>query len=168
MRGAKFLEVMMKREDKFSLAATSKLLNLTIPFNAPHGFSLVRWTDEEVAVMLPNRKLNHNHIGGIHACAIATLGEFCAGLTIIRALGVGKYRLILAELDVRYHMQGRMALKGVAQLDRARREDLIQRLSGSEKILSEHTTRIEDAQGQHVADVRTMWQLKKWDKVKLR
>lgn len=162
------LEKLMAREDRLSLVAMGNILKLAIPFNAPHGFRLRKLGPEEVRIELPNNKLNHNHVGGMHACAIATLGEFCAGLTLARHLGFTRYRFILAELSVQYHRQGRSALTGVARLTTEQiarvKEDLMQQ----EKLLFPHSTVITDASGEAVAEVRTVWQIKSWEKVRLR
>lgn len=164
----KMLEKVMERDDRVSRLAVENILKLAIPFNAPHRFHILRLTKEEAQIELPNFKLNHNHVGGVHACAIATLGEFCAGLTLARNLGLSRYRLILAELEAKYHLQGRTKLTGHAQASSERIETLKAQLGGSEKALIEMHTRIDNTHGERVADIRTVWQLKDWKKVKLK
>jgi acyl-coenzyme A thioesterase PaaI-like protein len=104
----------------------------------------------------------------MHACAIATLGEFCAGLTLARHLGFGRYRFILAELSVQYHRQGRSDLTGVASLTTEQIARVKEDLQHQEKLLFPHSTIITDAKGETVAEVRTVWQIKSWEKVRLR
>lgn len=168
MKGAKILEVLLARTDKLSLIATDNLMRLAIPFNAPHGFAFKKITAEEVQISLPNFKLNHNHLGGMHACAIATLGEFCAGMTLVKHFGMRDYRYILSELSVKYHLQGRTGLVGTARLSAERVAELKQQLATQDKILVEHNTEIVNRHNEKVADVRTVWQMKDWKKVQLK
>mgnify|MGYP003387319764 CR=1 FL=1 len=168
MLAFKMLEKVMEREDRVSRMAVENILKLAIPFNAPHRFHIVKLEKTEVQIELPNFKLNHNHVKGIHACAIATLGEFCAGLTLARNLGLSRYRLILAELEVKYHLQGRTTLTGKAKLSPEKLDALKTQLGSTEKVLFEHHTAVENAHGERVADVRTVWQLKDWNKVQLK
>lgn len=168
MKGAKILEVLLSRSDKLSLIATDNLMRLAIPFNAPHGFAFKKITDEEVQISLPNFKLNHNHLGGMHACAIATLGEFCAGMTLVKHFGMSEYRYILSELSVKYHLQGRTGLVGTAKLSAERVAEIKQQLATQDKILIEHNTEIFNRHSEKVADVRTVWQMKDWKKVQLK
>ena len=168
MKGAKLLEKLLQKDDRLSRLALDNLMRLAIPFNAPHGFKFTKLGMDEVQISLPNFKLNHNHLGGMHACSIATLGEFCAGMLLVKQLGMTRYRLILAELSVQYHLQGRTALRGVARMESARVEELKEQLAREDKVLSEHNTEIYNAHNEKIADVRTVWQVKDWQKVQLK
>lgn len=168
MSAFQMLEKVIKRDDRVSRIAVANLLKLAIPFNAPHGFNIVALNKDEVRIELPNSKLNHNHVSGIHACAIATLGEFCAGLTLARHLGMTRYRFLLAKLEVDYHMQGRTKLTGVAHLDEAQVTALKADLEKQDKLLFEHHTNITNTLGEKVADVKSVWQIKDWNKVQLK
>src|SRR5665648_310215 len=109
----KVFDKLLAKPTKLNLITLDKLLRFGIPFNAPHGFKIKELTKENVIISLPNRKLNHNHIGGIHACAMATVGEYCAGMSLLTSFGISKYRLILSELNVKYTYQGRVNLEGI-------------------------------------------------------
>jgi acyl-coenzyme A thioesterase PaaI-like protein len=162
------MEKLMARDDRISRLAIENVLKLAIPFNTPHRFHIERLNSQEVQIRLPNRRVNHNHLGGIHACAIATLGEFCAGLTLARHLGFTRYRFILAELRVTYHRQGRTPLLGVSRLSADDAQKIREDLSLQEKILFPHQSSIQDEKGESVADVYSVWQVKDWQKVKLK
>ena len=168
MIGSALLEKLLEKNDKLSRLALDNLMRLGIPFNTPHGFSFKSITETEVQIHAPNFKLNHNHLGGMHACAIATLGEFCAGMTLVKHLGFSRYRFILSELSVKYHLQGRTALTGVAKMSLDRIEKIKKDLETEDKILVEHTTEILNKHGEKVADVKTIWQIKDWKKVQLK
>ena len=107
------LENLIAKGDTLSLVTLNQVLKVGIPFNAPHGFKILKTTKDEVKISLSNRKLNHNHIGGVHACAMATLGEFCAGLNLAANLGFTRYRYVMSELKAEYHRQGRTKIKPI-------------------------------------------------------
>lgn len=168
MKGSALVEKLLAKDDRWSRLALDNLMRLAIPFNTPHGFKFTKLATDEVQISLPNFKLNHNHLGGMHACSIATLGEFCAGMTLVKQLGMSRYRLILAELSVKYHLQGRTALRGVAKMTPERAEQLKEQLKIEDKVLFEHNTEIYNSHNEKIADVRTVWQVKDWQKVQLK
>jgi acyl-coenzyme A thioesterase PaaI-like protein len=151
---------------KTNLMILNKVLTVGIPFNAPHGFKIKEISSEAVRISLPNRKLNHNHIGGIHACAIATVGEYCAGMSLLTTFGSSKYRLILSELSVKYSYQGRVDLEGSCSPQQIDVNAANSALSNEGKYLQKLDTFVIDKNGKDVAIVTTVWQLKSWDKVK--
>lgn len=158
-------KLLSQSESPLNIMALDKVLTFGIPFNAPHGFKIRSIDSKEVVIELPNRRLNHNHLGGIHACAIATLGEFCGGMGLLKFFGISKYRLIMSELKAEYKYQGRKALVGKSQInfDRERIQNEIEQTGKSTQTVS---TTVYDRDGQEVAVVTTTWQLKKWDLVK--
>ncbi len=160
----KLIDKLLGNPSRLSLLALDKVLTVGIPFNAPHGFR-IREISDSVVITLPNRKLNHNHLGGIHACAIATIGEFCAGLSILTHCGISKYRIILSELSVKYTYQGRSALEGRCRISQIDPEVLNAALLREGKHLQEMKTVVTDENQKEVAVVTTVWQLKSWDQV---
>ncbi len=148
-----------------NLMALNKVLTLGIPFNAPHGFKIKEINDDQVLITLPNRKLNHNHLGGIHACAMATVGEFCAGMSLLKSFGISRYRLILSDLHVKYTYQGRVDLEGTCSPRQIDKEAVKKILDTEGKHLQKLVTNIRDKNGKEVAVVTTTWQLKAWDQV---
>ena len=151
-----------------SLAALQKLFNTNIPFNLPHKFKFIELSDTKTRLKLPLIWKNKNHLGGIHACAIATLGEYPAGLTLIKKFGSSKYRIILKKIEVNYHKQAVTDLEGVVDFP----EDKIQKI---EKDLRDEQvsdvimeTNILNSNQEVVAVVETTWQLKDWKAVSFR
>ncbi len=70
------------------------LLRWMIPFNRPHGFKVTPLQAGGIRVDIPYWRINHNHIKGIHACALATAAEYCSGLALLEKLDAKQYRLI--------------------------------------------------------------------------
>lgn len=162
----KLIDTLMEKKGRVSLMALDKVLTLGIPFNAPHGFKIKSIEEDGVLITLPNRKLNHNHIGGIHACAMATVGEYCAGLSLLSTFGISRYRLIMSEMNVKYTFQGRKDLEGFCDPRQINKEALT--LALSEKGLYSQTliTIVREPKGKDVATVTTTWQIKSWEQVK--
>jgi acyl-coenzyme A thioesterase PaaI-like protein len=160
------IDKLIANPTKPNLMALNKVLTLGIPFNAPHGFKIRSISSDAVIITAPNRKLNHNHLGGIHACAIATIGEFCAGVALLSSFGISKYRLILSELNVKYSYQGRSELEGICSPHQIEAEKLTVALESEGKHYQTLKTIIRDKLGKEVAIVTTTWQLKAWEQVK--
>ncbi len=165
--GYKLIDKLMENPTKMNLMALDKILRLGIPFNAPHGFAIRILSPDQVKVSLPNRKLNHNHIGGVHACAMATVGEYCAGLSLLSRFGISKYRLIMSELSVTYTWQGRTDLEGICSPQVIDEVAIRASLDEGKTYSQPLETIIQEVKtGKEVARVKTTWQLKPWGTVK--
>ncbi len=162
----KIIDKLLANPTSLNLMALDKVLRIGIPFNAPHGFKIKTLSDDSVVIALPNKKLNHNHLGGVHACAMATVGEYCAGMSLLKSFGISKYRLILSKLTVEYTYQGRVDLEGFCSPRQIDVEKVRQGLEAEGKYLQELKTIIRDLSGKEVAHVTTVWQLKVWEQVK--
>jgi acyl-coenzyme A thioesterase PaaI-like protein len=163
----KIIDKLLSNPTPTNLLLLNNTLTLGIPFNAPHGFKIKQLNADAVVISLPNKKLNHNHLGGVHACAMATVGEFCAGMSILSSFGSSKYRLILAELNVKYSYQGRTHLEGTCLPSQIDKDEVAKSLEKDGKYLQTLTTVIrEQKSGKEVAQVTTTWQLKPWELVK--
>lgn len=162
----KLIDKLLANPTPLNLMALDKVLRVGIPFNAPHGFKIKTLNSDAVIISLPNRKLNHNHIGGIHACAMATVGEYCAGMSLLQSFGISKYRLIMSELSVKYTYQGRVDLEGVCSPNQIDVEKVRLGLEKDGKYSQPLKTIIRDLNGKEVAEVTTVWQLKNWEQVK--
>ena len=136
-------------------------LNLAIPFNRWLGMKIETLSPEKVIVKSPPRVLRRNHVGGAHACALALLGEYPAGVLISQNFSVKDYRIIISKLSVDYEKQGRGTLtaEALAPADWPKEND-------DHVIWIEMKTLIRNSKHELVADVQTRWQLKKWADVK--
>ncbi len=161
----KYVDFLFKNPKGAKLTLISQILAQVIPFNSPHGFRFLEISDQKIKIRLPFIRKNKNHLGGIHACAIATLGEYCAGILLLKNLGTKEYRYILSDLKIKYHYQGRMDLIGEAIIEEEKIQLLRTSLESQDKTTQEVLTEIRDVKNNHVATVFSTWQLKKWDKV---
>lgn len=152
-------------ESRVTLITLNKLLNSGIPFNKPHKFKFLSLTATEAKVQAPKIRVNKNHLGGIHACATATIGEYAAGLLIIKNFGVSNYRLIMKKLEVDYIKQSKEDLISNANLDSEELKRVNQELKSSGDSEVVMIANITNQEEEVIAVVQTTWQLKSWDQV---
>lgn len=160
------IERILDKPSSIEMIVLDKVLKFMIPFNSPHGFKLLALNDEEIKIRLPYKNKNLNHLKGIHACAIATVGEFCAGMSLIRSFPMSKYRPILAKLEAEYLYQGKTDLIGSIKIVPDKILAVKDEIETAGKSLIELETVLTDKNQNVVAKVRTTWQIKSWDKVK--
>ena len=141
-------------------------LRLASPFNAPLRASVDAWEPTTCRIRVPNRRPLHNHLGGIHACALATAGETAAGLMLLRSFPLSRYRLILKDLSISFERQARSDLVAAATQTHADWARVQAGLDGGEAQLVPLETRISEPSGERLAVVRTTWQVKAWDQVR--
>ena len=153
----------------FQLRLLNLLLGRVIPFNRPHGFAIERVEADKIVTRAPYRRRNHNHIRGIHACAIATIAEFSSGLILLAKLDPTRYRLIMARLEIDYLYQAKERIFATTLLDETRfQEQILQPLQNADAVSITQETLGTDRQGHQVARTMITWQIKSWDKVRTR
>jgi len=157
------------RTSPLQLRLLNLLLGRVIPFNRPHGFAIERIEKDKIVTRARNRRRNHNHIRGIHACAIATIAEFSSGLILLAKLDPARYRLIMSGLEVDYLYQAKQNIYATTTLDEQRlEEEILQPLQNTDTVSISQQTLVTDQQGNLVARARITWQIKSWDKVRTR
>lgn len=150
----------------FYLWLLNRLLGRLVPFNRPHGFAIERIEADRIVTRAANRRINQNHIRGIHACAIATIAEFSSGLALLSMLDPTRYRLIMARLEIEYLFQARMEILATTVLDaRQVQQEILERLLDGDAVSFTQETLVEDRQGHTVARAHITWQIKPWAKV---
>ena len=162
------VERAMELSPAFARKAAGAFLRVASPFNAPLHADVEDWTPTRCRIRVPNRRPLHNHLRGIHACALATAGETAAGLMLLRTFPFSRYRLILKDLSITFERQARtdlVAEAGQATEDVARVQAGLDR---GEAQLVPLVTRIREPSGEALAEVRTTWQVKAWSQVRSR
>lgn len=142
-------------------------LDRMIPFNKPHGFSVVEIGDYHLKTRIPYKKSNFNHIRGLHACALATISEFTTGFLLVTKLDAKKYRLIMQKLEMNYHYQGKM--DGYATFTISEEwldKNIYTPLDASDSVVIICEVKIHDANENHLTTGFVHWQIKDWRKVK--
>ncbi|MCB0415030.1 MAG: DUF4442 domain-containing protein [Bdellovibrionales bacterium] len=133
------------------------LLEKMIPFNKGLGLRVTNISDDYIEIESKKGSRRKNHLGGVHACALALMGEYPAGLFLAKNFPPDKYRLILGELKIQYHKQVRN--KVIARSERP--PALPKNIEEEAWIYME--TKLFNSKREPVATCQTKWQIKKWD-----
>lgn len=159
-------KLLSQSHNSVTLKALEKLFNTGIPFTLPHKFKFIEMSDKYTRLRLPDIRKNRNHLGGLHACAIATLGEYVAGLSLIKHVGSSKYRLVMRKIEVNYFKQAKESLIGVYEVDHEELKRVEIELSSGDKTEIHMAANILNKKEEVIAVVETTWQLKNWTKVR--
>lgn len=151
---------------KIALWLLNYVMNQAVPFNKPHRFKVISVTPDCAQTFAPYHKKNFNHVRGIHACSIATVGELAAGLILMANFSPKEYRVIMSRIEIDYHYQAKKDIVATAKLNTADKEDILQALTKDNKTTQMVITKINDKDNTPIATVKTTWQIKKWGDVK--
>lgn len=138
----------------------SRLMQEVIPFNRPHRLKVQSLTDDACEVSLPWRRRNLNHVGTMHACALATSAEYASGLCILSAFGVGRVRLIMSELNMTYGRRAESACVACASLPAEVLDGVRMELDNAGRCAFNLNSVVRDSQGEVVAEAKITWHLK--------
>ena len=155
------------KKSKIRLWLLNRLLYRLIPFNKPHGLEIMSIADNSVSIKLPYRRKNHNHIRGLHACALATLAEYTTGFMMITKLNPEAYRIIMQRIEMDYHYQGKSDAHSTYEITPERlQKEVEEPLKSTDSVIFICEPKIIDARGNHLATGKVYWQVKSWDKVR--
>ena len=163
---------LIERFESTSPALTNKMtmlaLGLMSPFNAHLHSRLVKWTKNKIEIDLRCHRGVKNHVGGIHAGALFTLGETCAGLVLIRNFSFEEHRPLMAEVSVKFEKQARSLVHGVSEIADGALSSARKALKVGEAPFIPMLTLIVDDKDQKIAEVKTVWQIKAWNQVRIK
>jgi acyl-coenzyme A thioesterase PaaI-like protein len=137
-------------------------LSFLSPFNAHLGSRLIEWTNQDCKIFLKRRKRVRNHVATIHAGALFTLGETCAGLVIIRNFPFEGFRPLMSEVHATYSKQARDDVTGEAHIPPEKIAAMHADLARGEIPKVDVVTNIYDKDRLLIASVMTVWQVKPW------
>lgn len=144
-------------------------LNITmpqmVPFNRPLGFKILKLDLYNSEVEIPFKRANKNHLGSIHAGALVTVGEYAAGLLLLKRMDYTKQRLVLKSLHAEYMKQARAASVACASWPQEVPQDVEEFRKLPDAIDVPMLTVIKSKDGTELAHIKTLWQIKPWAKV---
>lgn len=155
------------RKSKWGLMKFNLIMSRMIPFNKPHKIRVLEVEKEKSRVLIPFRFRNFNHIKGIHACGLATAGEYCAGLLLLSNLPSDKYRLIMKSLHAEYHYQAKKDVVATYEISEIElKNKILDPLMTEDLVYHTCKAELQDSSSNHIATITTEWQIKRWSKVK--
>lgn len=155
-----------KKSPVLARALTMVFLSWMSPFNAHLGSKLLQWDNNTAVIFVKRRRRVRNHVGSIHAGALFTLGETCAGIVIVRNFPFGQYRPLMSDVRVNYSKQARGDVTGTCTIS----PDVITRMKAEiakdEVPFVDMVTEIRNTDGEVICTVTTTWQVKQWGLVR--
>lgn len=160
----KFLEKTIRKasQSKFWLRILNTLLTKAIPFNRSLGVKIISISGLKVKVLLPYKKANKNHIGTIHACALATAAELSSGLIVIQHAPPSTYRLILKNLSIDYLYRANTDVIAVSEIEDEQVLKIPDNTDSKELNLS---STLYNSEGNIVCKAKSLWQIKRWSEI---
>jgi acyl-coenzyme A thioesterase PaaI-like protein len=146
--------------ESMRLTALTQFLNIGIPFNTGLGMKITKLTPEEVQIQSPPKRKRENHVGSSHACFLALLSEYPAGVLIAQKYSFEKYRIIISQLNIEYFKQGRGTLTSTVKGPQIWPE-----LVNGEMFI-DMQTEITNEKSERISLCKTKWQIKEWSQVK--
>ena len=145
-----------------------KVFQTVIPFNRGLGFEIKKLDPESCVIFSPDRRRRQNHVGGAHACALALLGEYTAGLLLSQHCNPERYRIIISHLEVDYHKQGRSDLTATSLKPSVAvlLGEANQNKQEEKEMFVDMVTEIKNHDQELVAIIKTRWQAKPWSLVR--
>ncbi len=162
----RFIAGVEKKSPKLAHAMVMTFLSFLSPFNRHLKAKMIDWTDEKAVIAVKRRRRVRNHVGSIHAGALFTLGETCAGLVIIRNFPFANYRPLMSDVRVTYSKQARGDVVGECVIPAATITRMKAEIDAGDVPLVEVITAISNDQGEVIANVATTWQVKAWQLVR--
>lgn len=127
----------------------SRLFGRAVPYTGTVHPLVVAFEPGHVRMRIRDRRRLRNHLGSIHAVALANLGEATSGLALIGALPAD-VRGIVTGIDVAFHKKARGTLEA---------EAVVQVPRVTETMDYHVQAHVRDAAGDEVATVTVRWRL---------
>ncbi len=155
-----------RKSPKLARFVAINFLSLLSPFNAHLGAKMLEWNDNACRILVKRRRGVRNHVKSIHAGALFTLGETCAGLVIIRNFPFAKFRPLMSDVSANFSKQARGDVVGECHIPPESIARMHEQCSVGEIPFIEVVTNIRNEDQEVIASVKTMWQVKQWDLVR--
>lgn len=151
-RLARAVEKLARLPAPLRARARSFVLGRAVPFVGTAGLHVEEMTDRRVVVSLRNRRRVRNHIGTVHAAAIALLAETASGFVV--GMNVPDDRVpVIKTLRVDFLKRVKGAMRAVAELTDAQREVILREEKGETQV----TVTVTDGEGKAPVQCTMIW-----------
>lgn len=138
--------------------AITAVMGRVIPFVGTANVEIEEMTPERVVVSIGNRRRVRNHIGGVHAAAMALAAETASGLVVV--MNVPESRVpVIKSMRVQYKKRLQGGLRVEAWLTEEQREMIAQQEKG--EVTVQLTARDDGGQEPIVCEMVWAWVPKK-------
>ncbi|MCB9504515.1 MAG: DUF4442 domain-containing protein [Gemmatimonadales bacterium] len=127
----------------------SQAVRLAVPYTGALGARVISLEPGRAVVTLRDRRGVRNHLGSVHAIALANLAEMASGLAMVSALPPG-VRSIVTRIEIDYQKKARGTLTATGSAAPP---------TVTEPVTSLARAEIRDAAGDVVAAAQVTWQL---------
>jgi len=111
----RILDKLQLLPEPLRMPAFSLAFGRIVPYVATSGVRIVALSETEARSVIPNRRKIRNHVGGVHAAAVALIAETTSGVLVGRNVNDGSLPLIKTmKLDFVKRNAG--AFRAVARL----------------------------------------------------
>ena len=133
-------------------AALSTILGRVVKFVGTAKLQIIEMERGRVHVRVANRKIVQNHIGGVHAAAMALMAETATGFVVGMAVPDDRTPVI-KSMKVEYLKRAEGALEAVATLS----EEELQRITDTEKGEITVPVKVTDESGREPIQCEMIW-----------
>jgi acyl-coenzyme A thioesterase PaaI-like protein len=106
----------------------------TVPFAASAGLIVVHAEPGHAVVRIPNDRRNQNHVGTVHAAALALVGETAGGLALLGHPKVQGLLLLAKGLQIRYRRPASAAANASARFSEAELDAALATMATAGKV----------------------------------
>lgn len=132
--------------------AMGLLLGRVVPFVGTASMSVDEMSVGRVAVRIPNRRRNRNHIGQVHAAAMALAAETATGFVV--GMNVPDSRMLLIKsMKVDFKKRSQGELRAVATLTEVQQGEILTKEKG-EVLVEVH---VSDESGEEPIHCEMIW-----------
>jgi len=132
--------------------ALSVVLGRVVKFIGTSKLQIIEMKRGKVHIRVANRKIVQNHIGGVHAAAMALLAETATGFVVGMAVPDDRTPVI-KSMKVEYQKRTQGALEAVATLS----EEELQRITDTEKGEITVPVTVTDESGREPIQCEMVW-----------
>lgn len=138
-----------------------RLIEQSIPFLTKVAVKVETIEPGRARMRLPADPTNDNYVGLIHAGALFTFGETCAGAAAGAAVDLGRMRMLASQSKIEYRRPARGELLATAEIRDVAIEELESRVDDEGKVRFPVHVALADQTGETVAEMVVDYHVKK-------